>query len=203
MKIKKLHLILLAVFMIVFIWSGIQPYDRFTWYLEVAPAVIGLIVMALTYKKFKLTDISYILVFIFSLILVIGGKYTYALMPLGDYVKDLFDLSRNHYDRFGHFFQGVIPAVLAREILIRKMKMPAGKMMFFLCVCVAMFISSSYELIEWITAELVEGGAADFLGSQGDIWDAQKDMLMALLGSITVQLIFARTQDKQIKSLKK
>lgn len=198
MKVKKLHLAFLLIFAVVALWSGINPYDRFTWYLETGPAFIGLIILLFTYKKFQFTDLSYFFILFFCLLLLIGGKYTYALMPVGDYLKEAFNLSRNHYDRFGHFFQGVIPAILAREILLRKTPLKPGKMLFFLCICVAMFVSSSYELIEWITAEIEGDAATDFLGSQGDIWDAQKDMLMCLLGSITVQLLFSKMQDKQI-----
>lgn len=202
MKIKKLHLVLLVAIALAFIWSAVNPYDRFTWWLEIAPVLIGLAILAPTYKKFPLTDVSYILIAFFSLILIIGGKYTYAEVPIGFYFKDFFDMSRNHYDRFGHFFQGVIPAMLAREILLRTTGLKKGKMLFFLCVCVAMFFSSGYELIEWASAEICGDGAIEFLGSQGDIWDAQKDMLMALLGSITSLLLLSKMQDKQIAKLK-
>ncbi|MGB2579295.1 putative membrane protein [Elusimicrobium simillimum] len=201
MKIKPLHLTLLGIVGLFLVWSGISPYDRLTWYMEVAPAIIGAAILIATYKKFKFTDITYCLIAFFCVILIVGGKYTYALVPVGDYVKDLFDMSRNHYDRMGHFFQGVIPALVAREILIRITKVGRGKMLFFLCVCVAMFVSSTYELIEWAAAELVADGAADFLGSQGDIWDAQKDMFMCLLGGTFAQLVCAKWQDRQMQKL--
>ncbi|WP_428897000.1 putative membrane protein [Parelusimicrobium proximum] len=201
MKINTSHIVMLIVLVLVLVWSGINPHDRFTWYLEVAPAVIGAAILAATYKKFKFTTLTYSFIFFFCLILIVGGKYTYAEVPIGHYIKDMFGLARNHYDRFGHFFQGVIPALIARELLIRVTKVPRGKMLFFLCVCVAMFVSSGYELIEWASAEMFAEGAADFLGLQGDIWDAQKDMLMALCGSITVQLLFNKEQNRQIKKL--
>ncbi|WP_424244919.1 putative membrane protein [Elusimicrobium posterum] len=202
MKVKMLHKILLGFLTALLIWSGIHPYERVTWIMEVAPAVIGVAILIFTYNKFRFTDLNYCFIAFFCAILIIGGRYTYALVPIGDYFKEVFDMSRNHYDRFGHFFQGVIPALVAREILIRITKIKPGKMLFFICICVAMFVSSTYELVEWAAAEIDGGGAMDFLGSQGDIWDAQKDMLMALLGSITVQLLFSRLHDRQIAKLK-
>jgi putative membrane protein len=201
MKIKTLHAFLIAIWAAVFIWSGINPAERFTWFLEVAPSVIGFAVLAATYRKFKLTDLTYAFICFFCIIQMIGGKYTYAEVPVGNYFKEAFDLSRNHYDRLGHFLQGFVPALIAREILLRISGVKGKKMLFFLCVCIAMFVSSSYEIIEWMTAELTADGAADFLGLQGDIWDAQKDMLMALAGSVFACMFFSRLQDRQIKKL--
>jgi putative membrane protein len=199
---KKLHIVLLAIWTAVFLWSAVNPADRATWYMEVAPAVIGLAILIATYKSFKFTDIAYMLLTFFCCYIMIGGKYTYAEVPIGNYLKEIFDLSRNHYDRVGHFFQGVIPALTAREIIIRTTNLKKGKMLFFICVCVAMFVSSGYEIIEWLAAELTANGAAEFLGLQGDVWDAQKDMLMALLGATTSLLILSKNQDMQIARLK-
>jgi putative membrane protein len=198
---KKLHMFLLLLCAAVFVFSAVNPAERATWYMEVAPAVAGLAVLAFTYRAFKFTDISYILIAFFCCYIMIGGKYTYAEVPIGNYIKDIFDMSRNHYDRVGHFFQGVIPAVIARELLLRKTNLGRGKMLFFVCVCAAMFISASYEIIEWLAAELTAGGAVDFLGLQGDVWDAQKDMLMALLGSVSALLLLSKIQDKQMANL--
>ncbi|ACC98340.1 putative membrane protein [Elusimicrobium minutum Pei191] len=198
---KKTHLFYSATWAAVLIWSFFGPSDLMTWAMEVTPAVIGFVILAATYKNFKLTEVTYFWIWFFGLILMIGGKYTYAEVPIGNYLQEMFNMSRNHYDRFGHFFQGFMPAIVARELILRKSDMKKGKMLFFLCVCVAMFVSSSYEIIEWLAAEFTAGGAADFLGLQGDIWDAQKDMLMCLLGSVTALITMSKIQDKQIKNL--
>jgi len=147
---STLHRVLLVTFLGIFIWSGINPADLFTWFLEIVPAILGLIVVLLTYKRFRMTNLVYVLIWIHAIILVIGGHYTYAEMPLFNWIRDTFDLSRNYYDRVGHFAQGFIPAMVAREVLLRTTPLQRGRMLFFLVVCVCLAISSSYELFEWV-----------------------------------------------------
>jgi len=194
--------ILLALGLAVLLWSGIAPKDRAVWLMEVFPAMAGGAALVLTYRRFPLSALTYRLVFFFCLILFVGGKYTYAEVPVGFWVRDLLHLKRNHFDRLGHFFQGIVPAMLTREMLIRCTPLRPGKALFWICSSVALAVSACYELLEWQSAiwTAPEQGAA-FLGTQGDEWDAQKDMLMALLGSLSAQLLFARLQDRQISSL--
>ena len=187
--------------MALLVLSGIGVHDRFTWFLEIAPALVALPVLVLTYERFPLTPLSYRLILLHACILMLGGHYTYAEVPLGDWMKDAFGFSRNHYDRIGHFAQGFVPAILAREVLLRKTPLKSGGWLFFLVTCVCMAISAFYEFIEWWTA-LATGGAADaFLGTQGDPWDTQWDMFFALLGSLTAQLTLSRYHDRQIAAL--
>jgi putative membrane protein len=195
-------LALLLVGTAVLIWSGLRPADRMVWGMEVIPSVVGVGALVLTYRRFSMTLLTYRLIFAFSLILFVGGKYTYAEVPLGFWVKDLFHLQRNSFDRLGHFFQGVVPAILTREMLIRCTPLRPGKALFWICCSVAVAVSAGYALIEWQSAiwTAPEQGTA-FLGTQGDVWDAQKDMLMAFLGSLTVQLAFARVHDRQLAAL--
>lgn len=195
-------LVLLLLGTAVLAWSGIAPKDRMVWVMEVIPSVVGVAALVFTGRRFPMTLLTYRLVFVFSLILFVGGKYTYAEVPLGFWVKDLLHLRRNHFDRLGHFFQGVIPAILAREMLIRCTPLRPGKALFWICCSVAVAVSAGYELIEWQSAVWTapEQGTA-FLGTQGDEWDAQKDMLMAFLGSLAVQLGFGRIHDRQLAAL--
>lgn len=184
------------------VWSGIKPNGQFNWLMETLPAMIGGILLVAYYQKFRFTTTSYVLVWIFSLILMTGGHYTYAEVPVGNWARDAFGLSRNHFDRMGHFFQGVIPAMLARELLLRTSPLKAGKWLFVLCVSVAVAISAAYELFEWQYAVMFGGQQADdFLGSQGDIWDAQKDMFMALCGAVFAQLLLGRLQVRQMEAI--
>jgi putative membrane protein len=196
---KTYHLVLLLSFIACLVVSGVAPYERTTWMMEVAPAVIGAVILLATYRRFPLTSLTYSLIWFFSLILIVGGYYTYARMPLFDWIRDAFDLSRNHYDRFGPFFQGVTPALLTREILIRTSPLRPSKWLFFLVVCVALAISAGYELTEWAVAANMPEQEESFLGSQGDFWDAQKDMFMCLCGAIIGQLALSRLQDRQLK----
>jgi putative membrane protein len=167
--------------------------------METVPAMVGGAILAATYRKFPLTTVSYALVWIFSLILMIGGRYTYAEVPIGNWARDAFGLSRNHFDRVGHFFQGVVPAMLCRELLIRTSPLKPGKWLFTVTMSVALAISAAYELFEWQYATIFGGKQADdFLGSQGDVWDAQRDMFMALCGAVLSQLFLSRLQDGQI-----
>lgn len=198
---RSLNLFLLITFLAAFAWSAWRPYEGGTWWMEVIPAIVGFAVLAATRKRFPLTPVSYVLIWIFALILVTGGHYTYARVPLGDWARDAFHLSRNHFDRLGHFLQGVVPAMVAREVLLRTRQMRRGGWLFYVCVSIALAISASYELIEWIVGAYSAGGAQDFIGAQGDPWDTQKDMGMALIGSVVSQLLFSRLQDRQIRAL--
>jgi Predicted membrane protein len=200
-KVKYSHSILLIIFFIVFIWSMINPKDFFTWFLEVFPAIIGCIVVVSTYNRFKFTTFVYTLILIHTVILMIGGHYTYAEMPLFNYIRDIFGLSRNYYDRLGHFAQGFIPALISREILIRKSVLNKGKMLFFIVVCICLSISASYELVEWGVATATGTAADAFLGTQGDVWDTQWDMFMALIGSVTALSMYSSVHDRYINLL--
>ncbi|MFC3898501.1 DUF2238 domain-containing protein [Lentzea rhizosphaerae] len=191
-------LVLLALTAVALVVSGIGPYDRTTWYLEVAPVVIGGAILVATYRRFPLTPLLYRLIFLHALVLILGGHYTYARVPLGFWVQDLFDLARNHYDRFGHFVQGFVPALLAREVLLRKTPLRPGGWLFFLVVCVCLGFSAGYELLEWGSAVIGGSAADDFLGTQGDVWDTQWDMFMALLGAVLAQVTLARVHDREL-----
>ena len=195
---RPLHLALLAVVLGVLTWSGLAPHDRFTWWLEVAPALIGLAALAISWRRFRLTDLALTLIALHMMILCVGGKYTYALVPLGDWVRDALHLARNHYDRLGHFAQGFVPAIIAREIILLRRVLAKRGWLPFLVVCICFAISAAYELIEWLVA-LKSGEAADsFLGTQGDPWDTQEDMATALIAACTALLTLGRWHDAQI-----
>jgi len=197
----RLPLILLALWLLVLLWSGINPADRLTWALEVFPVVIAIPLLMFSWSRFPLTSLLYVLIFIHGLILMMGGHYTYAEVPLGFYVQDLFDLSRNHYDRLGHLLQGVTPAILAREVLIRRSPLESGKWLFVIATSIALAFSAFYEMIEWWTALLYGGSADSFLATQGDVWDTQWDMFMALIGAIGAQLLLSRVHDRQLERM--
>jgi putative membrane protein len=199
---RREPLVLWTLTCLVLAWSGYEPADRTVWLMEVAPVLVGGAVLALTYRRFPLTPLAYRLIFVFALILMVGGKYTYADVPVGNWARDVFLLRRNHFDRVGHFFQGVIPAILARELLLRKTPLRPGQAVFWIGVAAALAVSASYELLEWFSAVTTapEQGTA-FLGTQGDEWDAQKDMLMATLGAVLVQVLAARRHDREIEAL--
>ncbi|MBL0350547.1 MAG: DUF2238 domain-containing protein [Elusimicrobia bacterium] len=183
---------------VVFLWSGFRPFDRFTWFLEVAPAVVGAVILVAIRRRFPLTPTLLVLIGLHMVVLMIGGRYTYARVPLFDWIRDAFGLARNHYDRLGHFAQGFVPALIAREILIRRSPLKPGGWLFFLVGCVALSISAFYELIEW-GVSLATGSAGDaFLGTQGDVWDTQWDMAMALIGAVTAQIALGRRQDREL-----
>lgn len=182
--------------------SGIAPFDRGTWLLEVAPVLIAFPILAWTYRRFPLTDLLYVLVALHAVVLVVGGAYTYARVPLGGWMQEWLHLSRNPYDRIGHFMQGFVPALAAREILLRNRFVASRPMAAFLSICVAMAVSACYELLEWAAAVALGKGADDFLGTQGDPWDTQWDMFMALVGSIVAIAGFARLHDARIAALK-
>jgi putative membrane protein len=190
----------LVIFILILVWSAIKPHDYLTWALEVFPAVIGVAILAFTYKKFQFTTFIYFLILLHTIILIVGGHYTYALNPLFEYIKEIFNLSRNHYDRLGHFAQGFLPALLAREILIRKSPLKEGGWLAFTIISFCLAVSAVYELIEWAGAMIFGSGADAFLGTQGDIFDTQKDMLMALIGATLALLFFSRMHDKKLKA---
>lgn len=194
-------LVLLAIVAGALVVSAIGPTDRLTWWLEVAPVLIAAPVLFLTAHRFPLTNLLYVLIAIHALILILGGHYTYAEVPLGFWAQDLFDLSRNPYDRLGHFAQGFVPAMIAREILLRKTPLHRGGWLFFIVCCICLAVSACYEFIEWWTAIIAGGSAEAFLGMQGDVWDTQWDMFLALCGSITAQLTLARVHDRELLKL--
>lgn len=181
--------------------SGIAPYDRATWLLEVAPVLIALPVLAATWRRFPLTPLLYWLIALHALVLILGGAYTYALVPQGFWLQDVLHLTRNPYDKIGHVMQGLVPALVAREILLRGGFLTSRRMAGFLSVCVALAISAVYELIEWWVALALGMGAQDFLGTQGDPWDTQEDLFFALIGAGVGLLVFAGWQDRQMRVL--
>jgi len=194
-----LPLVLLLLTAAVFVWSGVRPHDRFTWVLETFPAIIGVPLLVVLYLRgVRLTPLVYVLLALHAMILMVGGKYTYAEVPPFNWLRDALHLSRNHYDRVGHFAQGFVPAMVAREILLRTSPLRPGKWLFFLAVCVCGALSACYELVEWAVA-VMSGSASDaFLGTQGDPWDTQKDMALAFVGAITAQVLLSRLQDRQL-----
>ncbi|OGW37745.1 MAG: hypothetical protein A2Y97_10820 [Nitrospirae bacterium RBG_13_39_12] len=193
--------LLLVGFLLVFTWSAIRPYNYFVWLLEVLPAIISIAILFATYRRFRFTFLVYALIWLHAIILVIGGHYTYAEMPLFNWLRDTFDLSRNYYDRLGHFAQGFVPAIITREILLRKSPLKQGKWLFFLVVCVCLALSAFYEFIEWWIALATGTAATDFLGTQGDIWDTQWDMLFATCGAVISQLILGQTHDRALERI--
>lgn len=194
-------LLLLAVVLAVIGWSAVAPLERVTWWLEVSPAFVAFIAIAWTWRRFRLTDLALTLIALHAIVLAVGGHYTYALVPLGDWMRDLFGFTRNHYDRIGHFAQGFVPAVVGREILIRNHVVARRGWLGFLVVCICLAISAVYELIEWWTALISGDGAVAFLGTQGDTWDTQQDMAMAGVGAICAVVFLARWHDRQIARL--
>jgi len=191
----------IAVFLGVLIWSGVAPKDGITWALEVFPAVAGALVLLLTRTRFPLTTLVYALILLHCIVLMVGGHYTYAEVPLGDWVRDAFDGTRNNYDKLGHFVQGFVPAMIAREVVIRLDVFNSARWRNFFIVSFCLGFSAFYELIEWWVA-LLSGEAADsFLGTQGYIWDTQSDMGLALLGAITALLVLSRVHDKQLEAI--
>ena len=189
----------IAVFLAVLIWSGIDPKDYMTWCLEVAPAVIGGLVLWFTRDRFPLTTLVYVLILIHCVILMVGGHYTYAEVPLGDWVREAFDGSRNNYDKLGHFVQGFIPAMIARELVIRLGIFNSERWRNFFIVCFCLAFSAFYELIEWWVALLSDEAADSFLGTQGYVWDTQSDMGWALFGAVTALVLLGRLHDRQLR----
>jgi putative membrane protein len=198
---SRYELVLLVSMVGLLAWSGIHPHDRFTWWLEVAPIFIGVPVLVWLYPRLRLTPLTYSLIWVHCLILMVGGHYTYAEVPLGFWMERAFGFTRNHYDRIGHFAQGFIPAVLAREIFIRSSPLGRSRWLPFLVVCFCLAFSALYELIEFWTALSAGGAATDFLGTQGDVWDTQWDMQMALIGALVAVATLSKLQDRQLARL--
>ena len=193
----------LLVYFLVLAWSAIKPKDYFTWLLEVFPALIGLVILAATYKRFRLTPLVYILILVHSVILMVGGHYTYAEVPLFDWLRDLLSMERNNYDKLGHLAQGFIPAMIAREIMLRLGVIARKNWLPFLVICICLAVSAFYELIEWWAALLSGQAAEAFLGTQGYIWDTQSDMGLALLGAIFALLLMTGIHDRQLEAIEK
>ncbi len=202
---QRTHILSFALLVLVGLlaWSGWQPYDRVTWFMEVVPIFLAVPLLMASYRRFPLTHLLYACIFVHAVILLVGGAYTYARVPLGFQLADWLGLHRNPYDKIGHFAQGFVPAMVAREILIRGKHVAMGKMLNFLVICVVLAISASYELIEWAAAVALGQGADEFLGTQGDPWDTQSDMLFALMGAIAALLSLGKWHDAQIRRLAK
>jgi putative membrane protein len=195
--------VLLAIFIAAFIWSLIHPHDYFTWILEVFPAIIGIILVVAVRKRFPLTPLVLTLLTIHAVILMVGGHYTYAEVPLGFWMRDAFHLARNDYDRIGHFAQGFVPAIVAREILIRRDVVRSRGWRYFIIVAICLAISAAYELLEW-RVSIASGSAGDaFLGTQGDVWDTQEDMATALVAALLAPLLLGRLHDRQLARLQR
>lgn len=195
---KREHIALSAIVVAALVFTGIHPNDRPTWFLEIFPVLIGFAILIPTYNRFGLTPLLYRLIFFHMLILILGGYYTYAKVPVGFWIRDVFGLERNPYDRIGHFIQGFVPAILAREILIRNKVVTSKGWLFFIVTSICLAFSACYEFIEWASAIIGGGSAEKFLGTQGDIWDTQWDMFMALLGALSAQLLLMKMHDKEI-----
>ncbi len=197
---RSLLLALMAL-LVLLLLSGWRPYDRLTWLMEVLPVILLLPVLIYSYTRFPLTNLLYVGIFLHACVLMLGGAYTYARVPLGFELQDLFGLSRNPYDKIGHFMQGFVPALAARELFIRHRVINGKAWLSFLVVCVVMMISAVYELIEWAAALALGQGADEFLGTQGDMWDTQSDMFLALIGAVCLLLFLSRWHDRQISKL--
>lgn len=195
--------VICAIWALALIASGISPYDRLTWFMEVLPVLIAAPILVATRTRLPLTTLVYVLIAIHGLILIYGGAYTYARVPLGFWLQEMLVFERNPYDRIGHLAQGFVPAMVARELLLRVFRIEGRKILNFLVICVALAISAFYELIEWWAAVAIGAGADEFLGTQGDVWDTQWDMFMALTGAILALLALGRWHDWQRSRLKK
>src|SRR4051812_34720006 len=195
------ELALLAIVSAVFVWSGISTHDRFTWVLEVFPVILGVPALVYVYPRFRFTPLVYTLIAVHAIILMVGGKFTYAEVPFGFWIQRTFGFARNHYDRIGHFAQGFVPAMVAREVFIRQSPLRGSRWLPFVVICFCLAFSAFYELIEFWTA-LATGGAAEaFLGTQGDPWDTQWDMMLALIGAITSLVVLSRVHDRQLRRI--
>ena len=200
-RVRTSHVALLVAVAIVFGWSGWRPYDRFTWWLETAPGLVGIVILIATYRRFPLTTLCYTLIAFHICVLCVGGHYTYARVPAFDWLRSVFGWHRNHYDRLGHIMQGFVPAIIAREVIIRLGVVTRKKWIPFLIVCVCLGISAFYELLEWWTALLSGSAADDFLGSQGDVWDTQSDMCLALIGAVSALLLLSHLHDHALRKI--
>jgi putative membrane protein len=198
-RLSPYELTLLTVVAIVFVWSGIAPHDRFTWVLEVFPVILAVPALIYVHPGFRFTPLVYTLIALHAIILMVGARYTYAEVPFGFWMKDAFGFARNHYDRIGHFVQGFVPAMVAREILIRSSPLRGSRWLPFLVVCFCLGFSAFYELIEFWTAVSTGEAAEAFLGTQGDPWDTQWDMMLALIGAIAALVLLSRWHDRQLR----
>jgi putative membrane protein len=196
---NRLIVFLAATLAVITIWSAVRPFEYFTWFLEVLPAIIGVAILAATFRRFRLTPLVYVLIALHIIILLVGGHYTYARVPLFNWIRDYLHLARNDFDRVGHFAQGFVPALVAREVLIRNRVVKRGAWLFVIVVSICLAISALYELFEWGVAVATGTAATDFLGTQGDPWDTQEDMATCLVGSIAALLTLPRLQDRQLE----
>ena len=201
MKPSSYHLVLLSTFLPILVWSGIHPKDHFIWFLEVFPVIVGGVVLMAIYPKVKFTMLVYGLIWLHALVLMVGGHWTYSEMPLFSWLRDEYGLARNHYDRVGHFMQGFVPAMIAREILLRNSVVKGRGWLLFIVTCIGLALSAFYEFIEWWVAIASGSAADDFLATQGDIWDTQWDMFLALCGAMASQTLLGRWHDRQLASL--
>lgn len=199
-SVVTVHILLLLVVIAVCIWSLIKPASYLSWALEATPAIIVLIIALLTYKKFRLTTLSYVIIAIMAILMFVGGHYTYSRVPLFNSIKDTFDFKRNHYDRFGHFIKGMFGIVI-RELLLRKTRLTKGTWLFWIVTSISLAISAMYEIIEWISFMIGKGGqtAKNFLGNQGDMWDAQWDMVLTLAGTIIALLFLSKLHNRLLR----
>ncbi len=198
----RLPLLLLATGLAVLVWSGIGPRDRLTWLLETFPAMIGAVVLIATYQRFRFSNLVYMLILIHAIILMLGGHWTYAEMPLFNWLRDTFHLARNHYDRVGHLAQGFVPAIIVRELLLRTSPLRRGKWLSTIAVCICLSISAGYEFIEWWSSLLLNQSADAFLGTQGDVWDTQWDMFMCWVGAVLALLTMRGLHDRSMAKLR-
>jgi putative membrane protein len=199
----RTHLALLAIVVAVIFWSAWRPYDRLTWWLEASPGLAGLTLLIATYRRFRFTTLCYTLIALHICLLCVGGHYTYARVPLFNWIEPIFGWHRNHYDRLGHLMQGFVPAVIAREVLLRFEVLKRRKWLAFLVLSICMGISAFYELIEWFTALASGAAAIDFLGTQGDVWDTQEDMFCAFIGAMSALLFFSALHNRAIWRLER
>ena len=199
--IRPYTVALLAATLVVLVWSYIHPHDRFTWFLEVVPFLIALPILAATARRFPLTPLAYTLIAIHATILMVGGHYTYAEVPLGEWMKGVFGFTRNNYDRIGHFAQGFVPAIIAREVLLRRRVVLRRGWLHFLVVCFCLAFSAFYEELEWLMAEATGEASQAFLGTQGDPWDTNWDMFYALVGAVAALVSLARAHDREITAV--
>ncbi|KKW80205.1 hypothetical protein AAV96_06255 [Acinetobacter sp. AG1] len=201
MNQSKILCLAAIILILLLLLSGLQPYDRATWLMEVVPVLVVLPILFATYSRFQLTNLLYSLIFLHAIVLIVGGAYTYARVPLGFEIAQWFSLDRNPYDKIGHFMQGFVPAIAAREILIRYQILAKGKMLSFIVICIVLAISATYELIEWAAALALGQGAQEFLGTQGYEWDTQSDMFFALIGAIAALLFLSKWHNQQLNKL--
>ena len=204
-KDRLLHIFLLLSLMAIFVWSLIKPFNLLSWFLMVLPVLAGVLILTLTCSRFRFTNLAYLLMWIYAVIILVGGHYSYSRMPLFNWIRDAFELSRNHYDRIGHFSQGFVPAIIAREVLIRKSPVQSGKWLFFIVLSFCVALSACWELYEWAMAFVTRTPADAFLAIQGDVWDTQWDMFLALAGAVISLVTLGRLHDKclQKESLNK